>query len=381
MQRKHCFGTLYKYELLKILKNKVALVTFLVIFFYSFIQGEFEVRGNIDPAVLDEYAAINGREIDDGLIGELLEVTDDVGNIADDRDIAYDNLAEWVSNVIGTGTSFKDITVEKIYEKRSDMINEAQDMAFLTEEERQLWDAKEASVKKPFVYHDTVISAGILEGTSNYGIMMLMIIAISLSSIFAMETQRRTDPMIRAAINGTKELYFAKVLAGMSYILCCLIILLTGFISYIGIVWGFEGLDSSIITYHPFTSLNLTIAELERILVILVFLGTCLISSFALFVSNVSRNSLATMAIVIGTYLVMFILSTGVPYRFRVISQFLSLLPSTLISSRLVYEFRLVRLGKNFLSYQAAPVLYIILTVIFIWMGYILYKRHEIKSN
>lgn len=255
------------------------------------------------------------------------------------------------------------------------------EMAFLTKEEIQYWDDKEASVKKPFVYHDTVVSAGLLEGTTNYGIMILMIIAISLSSIFAMETQRRTDPMIRATINGTKALYFAKVLAGMSYILCCLAILLTGFISYIGIAWGFEGIDSSIITYRPFTSLNLTIAELEKILVILLFLGACLVSSFALFVSNVSRNSLATMAVVIGTYLVMFILSTGIPYKFRAVSQFLCLLPSTLISSRLVYEFRLVKIGKYFLSYQVAPVLYIILTVVFIWSGYIFYRRHEIKNN
>jgi hypothetical protein len=87
------------------------------------------------------------------------------------------------------------------------------------------------------------------------------------------------------------------------------------------------------------------------------------------------------MAIVIGGHLALFAASTMVPYSMRGISQFLSLLPSTLVSSRLVYEFRLVKLGGYLSCYQVAPILYILLTVVLVITGYIIYEKHEIKSN
>lgn len=380
MKKKHCFADLYKFELLKIFKNKVAVVTFLVIFAYSFIQGEFEVRGNIDPKELKEYDTINGREIDDALLGELLEVTDEVGNVSDEG-VAYREFGGWVKSIIGHGTAYRDITMDKIYAKReADILEGYQDLC-LTDGELRYWEEKEANLKKPFILHDTVVMTGMLEGTTNYAIMILLIISVSLASIFAIETQRRTDPMIRASINGRKELYFAKILAGMTYVLACLVILLCTFYIYVGVAWGFRGMGESILNQFPETSLDLTGWQLTGILVVLLFFSTLLVSSFALFISNISRNSLATMAIVLGTYMVLFAVSTSIPLRMRYLSQGLSLLPSTLLSSRLVYESRLIKLGNYFLSCQVAPFLYLLLTLALIVIGYFIYEKHEIKSN
>ena len=104
MKKKSCFFTLYKFELQKILKNKVALITFLIFFVFSFIQGEFEVRGNIDPADLPRYQALDGRMIDDGLIKEMLSVTDEMGEPIDPDEIEYDTVRDWVREVIGYRT-------------------------------------------------------------------------------------------------------------------------------------------------------------------------------------------------------------------------------------------------------------------------------------
>ena len=86
MEKRHCFGMLYKYELLKILKNKVALVTFIVAFCFAFIQGEFEVSGNITPKDLEKYQEIDDRAVDQSLLNELKEISDDAGNIQDEND-------------------------------------------------------------------------------------------------------------------------------------------------------------------------------------------------------------------------------------------------------------------------------------------------------
>ena len=160
-----------------------------------------------------------------------------------------------------------------------------------------------------------------------------------------------------------------------------LVVLLATFYTYIGIRWGFAGMDYAVQLYLPFSQMNLTNWQLAGILVMLTVLGSLLISAFSLLISNITRNSLAAMAIVIGGHLALFAASTMVPYSMRGISQFLSLLPSTLVSSRLVYEFRLVKLGGFLRCYQVAPVLYLLLIMAFVAVGYVFYDRYEIKSN
>lgn len=234
-----CFGSIYKYELLKILKNKVAVITFLILFVYAFVQGQFEISGGVNPEDMEAYSMINGREIDDELLNELRDVTDEAGNLIDDKYVAYKHLNAWVLEVLDVlrrGASVRDLNAKKLYEDRVNGVREAHEALQLSEGEILYWSAKEASLDKPFRYHDTVISGGVLEGTTNYMIM-------------------------------------------------------------------------------------------------------------------------------------------------AVLSQCLSLFPPTLVSSRLVYEFRLVKVGSYYLCYQAAPVLYGILTVIFLALGYVMYDRHEIKSN
>jgi hypothetical protein len=140
-------------------------------------------------------------------------------------------------------------------------------------------------------------------------------------------------------------------------------------------------MDSPVQIYLPFSQLPVTNGKLAGILVILVVLGSMFISAFALFVSNITRNALAAMAIIICTHLGLFALSTAVPVGLRALSQFISLMPATLVSPRLVYEFRLVRLGRYLTCYQAAPIIYIAFSAILLVLGYVLYMRHEIKNN
>ncbi len=378
--RKKCFFRLYRFELLKILKNKIAVITFLFLFGYAFVQGEFEVSGNVDPARLKAYATLSYREVDDAFLQELEQVSDEMGNIPEEY-AAYKPFLYLVEDYLGYGAPIKDLSVEHLNKAREQTIREAYELAKLSDGEIAYWQDKEQQIEKPLIYHDIVVAGGVLEGTCNYMIMLLMIITLALSSVFAMETQRRTDAMIRSTIYGRKDLYFAKILAGISFILCCAVIFLVTFYAYIGINWGFSGMDVSVLNDYPFTQMDLTMWQLAGILLLLVFLGSILVSAFTLFISGLTRNALATMGIVIGTYMGLFALSAGIPEKLRPLSQFISLLPQTLVSSRLVYEFRLVKLGKYFMCYEVAPVLYILLTIFLILGGYVLYRKHEIRSN
>lgn len=384
MKKDNCFWTLYKFELRKIMRNTVAIVTFLVLLFTGIVQANFEITGGDQTGRHTDAnmnSVINNRQIDDGLMAELMDKTDEAGNIEDPDDEGYEGLSEWVQDVMGYGRVFDNIDGDMIYEERTASIEEAHDEMCLTQGERDYWEAQEDKIAKPFAYRSDNIAAGIFEGISNHMLMLIMLTAASLSSVFAMETQRKTDPMIRSTINGTKELYFAKMAAGMSYILMTLTSLLACFFAVIGIRFGFSGMDSAIQLSKPFAACALNMWQVAGILLLILLTGAVLTAAFALLISNLTRNAVASMALVIAAYLGLYFGAMSVPLKFRFLSQVLNLLPGTLVSSRMVYEYRLIHLGRYFTCYQAAPVIYIILTILLITTGYIIYRKHEIKAN
>lgn len=381
MSKKGQFFSLYKFELFKILKNRVAMVTFIIFFAMSFIQGEFEISGNIEPSDLPKYSEFNGRTLDETMFTEILSVTDDIGDFTVDNNRKYFDARNWLREVFGYKTRFTDIDPAKVYDERTKAIEECFDDEILTEDEKNFWRQKEAEVEKPFTFYSDWIPSGILEGSTNYSIYLIILVSTSLAMIFSMETQRKTDPMIRATINGTQRLYFAKVLAGVTYILGCLFIIIAGFMLYIGTRWGFSGMQAAVQIYWPLACEDMTLWELEGIIIVLLTVFALLLSAFSLLISNITRNGVATMAIVIGGCLGIFALSTSVPLEKRFLNQAIQFLSPSVISSRIVYEFRLVKLGRYFTVSQFVPMLYIALSVILVIAGYVVYARHEIKSN
>lgn len=148
MEKRHCFGMLYKYELLKILKNKVALVTFIVAFCFAFIQGEFEVSGNITPKDLEKYQEIDDRAVDQSLLNELKEISDDAGNIQDENRKGYEQLSAWMEETIGYRAPIKELDIDTVYSKREKNILEGYDAMRLTQGEIGFWANKEKEVDK-----------------------------------------------------------------------------------------------------------------------------------------------------------------------------------------------------------------------------------------
>ena len=382
MKKNSCFGALYKFELIKLLRNKVTVVTFLILLAYSFIQGEFEVRGNIDPQVFDEYAAINSRLLDNELIAEWDTVTDEYGTLTDEKNVSYDSLKDWIEEIVGDKVITDGITADELYERRLEVIDEAYADSYLDPDEIAYWKETEERIEKPFVWHDSVVASGIQNGISNTMIMMLFLLGIALASSFAVESQRKTDPMIRSCINGERELYFAKILAGMTFCLVSVAVLLAGFMIYISAAWGLSGMDVLQATMYPFTQMDLTVGQVSLILMVLTVLGCVMLSAFSMFISEVSRSGVATMGILFGSYFLLFAAGVSIPMKLKTLSKCISLVPAVQISPRLVYEFRLFKIaGHFFRTYQVAAVLYVLATVIFITAGYIFYRRHEMKSN
>ena len=80
----------------------------------------------------------------------------------------------------------------------------------------------------------------------------------------------------------------------------------------------------------------------------------------AIVLSEVTKNELASMGILVGMNFAFFALSMFVPASPRVLSQALAMAPMTFISPRFLYEFRLVGLAGHFMpAWQFVPLLYL----------------------
>ncbi|MBP5624753.1 MAG: hypothetical protein J6X36_07785 [Lachnospiraceae bacterium] len=381
MSTKGRFFSLYKFELLKILKNKVAMVTFAIFFAMAFIQGEGEIAGNIEPEELKYYSEFNGRLLDEEFLAETMSYTDELGDFTLEDHRAYLDIRNWIRDIVGYRTRFTEFTPADIYDIRLSEIDTGMEEEKLTEGEKQFWQQKASTVSTPFTFYSNWIPAGVLEGTTNFSIYLIVLVSTSLAMIFSMETQRKTDAMIRATINGTDRLYFAKILAGVTYILACITVIVVGFLTYIGLRWGFSGMQSAVQLYWPLANENMTLWKLEGVILIMLIAFALLLAAFSLLMSNVTRNGIATMALVIGVSLGIFALSTMVPLEKRLLNQAIQWISPSVISSRLVYEYRLVHLGKYFTVYEFVPILYVFLSIVMILAGFLVYKKHEIKNN
>ena len=72
MGKKSLFGTLFFYEIKKILKNRFTVILLIVMTVYSLMQGIFqsEQMGDYADRTRELKMAIDGREIDDTLLAE-----------------------------------------------------------------------------------------------------------------------------------------------------------------------------------------------------------------------------------------------------------------------------------------------------------------------
>ncbi|MBR1702693.1 MAG: hypothetical protein IJ716_12130 [Lachnospiraceae bacterium] len=370
------FGTLFWYEMKKICGNRTTQAVFLVLVFFSVMQGLMQVDMDKDDWRFTEYRKIDGRSLDDALLSEMVEAADEYGVRWEASNIAYMPLSEFVREVGEYGTPLAEYNAEKIYEKRMDRIEEAKQMCQLTEPEIAFWAQKEGLVGKPFVWRMQIVPQAMVDGVANNMVAFLFLITISLSGVFAQETHLRTLPMLQVAQNGWRSLYWAKIAAGMCFVTGSFMVVLGLFFVVCVSKWGTEGLDAAVQLLYPFSESPIEIGELVVILLVLVFSASLMLAGMTMLLSEVLRNAVAVMAVMLGGYVGTIALAHQIPYSQRLLSQMNDLSPAILVTPRVVYEYRLIRIAGHYLTaYQAAPMLYMGIAVALVLLGGRWYRR------
>ena len=185
--------------------------------------------------------------------------------------------------------------------------------------------------------------------------------------------------MILCSQYGKSKLYFAKILAGITFGAAAALLLFgTAAVSSVA-VSGADGLGGALQTAFPLTSRRMCMGQLILLLFFLVLLISALYSIAIMFLSEWLKKSVGVMAVPVG--IMIFTLFVDIPYRFKTISQIYDLLPTNLLMRQELWNDRLFSvMGKYLTNFQMAPVVYILLSVLLFGMGKRIYQKYQVGA-
>ena len=362
--------TLYRYELKKLLSQKILWIAAGIMLLLLLAVGATNLlTGNASKAT--PYKQISGRAIDDMLIEEMQNA------VNAKQDGAYRVIHSFVAYCMGR-EDYGTVDATQVYAARTASNEKELEKSNLSEAEKNYWNKKEARVSKPFVYQYEEGYAGLFTTIYVANYMLLLLIAIGASGIFADEKNLGIDQIIFCSAE-KDTLFKAKVLAGLTLGLGASL-LLFGVISMISFgTYGFDGFDAPLQIRITGCMMNLSIGQADLILLGLFVAVGLLYSIIAMFLSQISGNHAAVTAVMV---VMLFLSMLNVPEKFRVISQIWSYLPGAFIGSWTFTEYRLVHLfGQYFNDLQVAPAAWLLVGIVLLLFAKTSYRRYQVLGK
>ena len=359
--------TLYRFELKKMLRQKVLLVAVLLMTMAILASGLADaIVGRTDNS--KRCKALSGRVMDDAFLKEVQK---------SENQEDYIVFRNFITACMGT-SEYSLVDARQVYAAREESNEKEMARAGLTDGEKEYWREKESEIKKPFTYSYEEGFAGIYASVYVANFMLLLLTAIGVCGIFADEKINGTDQIIFSSV-GKETLFTAKILAGLSVGLL-LGLYLFGILSGCSFgMYGFSGFDAPLQLRIPGCMLNITVGQSYLYLFLLFLIAGILYAAFSMFLSQILGNrSAATAIMVMGLFLSML----NVPERLGVISKIWSYLPGAYIGSWTFTEYRLISVfGRCFNNLQAAPVFWLLTSAAFLGIAKAAYRHYQVLGK
>lgn len=397
------FRTLVRYEFKKILDRKMTWIAFGIVFLtmVANVVIEVTVTRDIKGVQATQYEAeqqdkenqkpIIGRIVDDALLEEVFtamatdenasKVYSDLYNVVVrgvcSEDVLSAGTVEGVKAALGIAEE-----EELVYAARKMRIESTMEEQYLTEKEKDYWREvleNEDSVPWTYEYYVGPYSAWAMAYTAI--VMIAIMLAVCLANLFADEHQKKTDQLVLCSRNGRKMLYWAKLTAGMVFTMVSTgIILLVSVIPQL-IIFGAEGLFAPIQLNVPSSMVQMTFGEAILYSYVVTIIAALLYTSLILCCSEVFRNSTVAVVAIIGV-LVLLPMMIMVPYEYRVLGQLFDLNPINVVAIWGFLDYRLVTVPGGFLTMQqVAPVLYVLVAAVFVFIGRQAYLKYQVGGR
>ncbi len=399
--------TLLNFEIRKIVKKKSTIIAFVILFALqtflaisgsfgsTYVDDEFlethKERNKIDRANGIE---LSGRAIDDELLSEMREAYAKV-DWEDDRyrfseayqeevrkyTVVDERIRMWgLKKALMNGT----LTEDMLYETRQADMKATWKYYELSENEQAYWEEKETEVEKPFTFQYSMAWEYLtsMHGTYMICLIFTFFISIAMVNVFGEEHSRKTDQLILCSQHGRGRLFAVKILAGsiVTFVGNLLFIVVTmkgNFFSY-----GIEGFQASIqVALVNFYSYDMTVGETTLIMIGLLLLSSIMTAIFTMVLAELLKNSVGAMAIVIGILFGARMIPMPVSWGF--ISQLWNYIPINLLKiDEGFIDMRLISIfGIELTTWQFAPILYVVVIIVLIWIGRRNYISYQVAGR
>lgn len=400
--------TLLAYEIKKIVMKKSNIVAFVLLFAVqillafsgslgsSYVDGVFlETHMERNKINRENGIALSGRAVEEELLTEMQEAYAKVeldeneqylfSEVYQNEVRKYSNLAELLQ-YWGAGSSFlsEDFTEEMLYELREAEKQELWEYYELSQKEQEYWQEKEAELEIPFTYEYATAYEYLLGMHGAYMICLIFtfFIAIAMVNVFVEEHNRKTDQLLLCTKWGRGRIYIAKIAAGSIVIFASNVLFLLAALAGNFFSYGSEGFTASLqMIMLNWYSYPMSVGKALWICIGLLLLSSVMTAVFAMVLAEVLKNAIAAMAIIIaGSFASRLIL---LPPAWGVVSQLWNYLPLNLLKIDQGFaDLRLVSVfGAQLTIWQFAPILYVLITAVLIWIGLINYKNYQVSGR
>lgn len=418
-------GTLYQYEIKKILKRKMTWIAFvgvvLIIVFLCFeplldnitmtdAQTGESVRYSKYDMVLErqeQAERLNGRMIDDVLLKEMQAayvgvqnqeketVMNGVVNVSEiaiqespfdeteaerraEQQKQYQAIYNYVREIVGN-EKVHTVDAASFYDERREKVADYERILYLTEEEKEYWRGHEAQT--PYAYYWDQGPCMMLACFETILALTALMIGMVFSGVFADERMRRTDQLVLCSRHGRGMLYLAKLLAAITLGTVTTFLVSGITLLSFGVLYGYDkNWNAPLQIYLPSSPFALTMGEAIVILMALLLLAAVLHSVLTLILSVWTRSSVASISLMVvytlGTMVI------NVPERLRFLSQALYLMPAKLVRVSALCDIRLVGGAGHYLNcWQAGMLLYPLMILALLLLGGLVYRRWQISGR
>lgn len=371
---------LYKYELKKIISSKMTIIMLVCLLAFAVILALNP--GDSSTIEIDELqSTLNGRAIDDTLLSEMYtQLLDDYGIKWNYQNAAYGRIAYIEKQIIGYNTPLHNISAADIYEAREIDLHALMEYDRLSTEEIKWWNAPERKVETPFIYQFDGGALIAARSLSNLTMMLVAVSAMCMSAVFTVEHRQRTDQLVLSCRNGRKETFCAKIMAGITFLLFEALVAVGVSLLVICLRKGMSGLDAVVQLEVPMSAHSLTMGQFIQKQMIIMIAACILFAAAAMTISEILKNAVAAVGIMLGAM----VISQAVSFspNHRILSQAMSMVPTTQISMEALLEHRLLPFfGQYYTGFDAAPVIYLLLSILLIIAGSFAYNRFQVTGR
>lgn len=397
------FFTLLKYEFKKLFKKKSVWITVIIsalcipasllfnlIFYTVTIDTQ---RGSLSGQYLAVLKAdiaqdkeLSGRPIDDDFISFLQEAekVSEIGQSYDKNSpeyIKYIRAYNEASTYIWVMSGYEDtdgMTAEKLYRTRAEYMEDEWDYYLLDDGAKQYLKVMDDKNAKPFTYRYCSAYQVINQGISMGGILLVFAAAICIPGIFIEDKRTRTDRIVYSSKQGKTLLYGVKTTAAAIFLMADFLLVAVMSVIISAPFYGLEGFSAPVQMLDPMFTMNFSCGEAVLILAGMGIAEALVLSVICMIISEITSSGkpvIVTMFLMLSAGSMVTIEPTH-----KLLIRLWDILPSQIAFYHNAFSVNLFHIfGKYFFAYQAAPIIYLVVSAVLILTGYAHYKRYQAK--